>query len=363
MTAQTLTGWERPVPLHVGRVGGQVLKAVLPAAVAVGALAVLLPRSIGTTWSGIGAELAVVQVLWLPAALAVWLLGLWVQTAVQTASLPGLTSRRALLLNATGSAVSNIAPMGGALGMETNRRMVRGWGFTHSCFVGYVTLTNVVALFSKLVLPILALAWALAVGVPTGPLSSLAVVSGLTLFGLVGALSIERAAQVGDRLLGALADGVRRMLRRPGAPLRPWLSESRSECAGLVSQGWRTLVSATVGYHLLQGLLLWIALHAVGVAPTAVAVAAALAVERAATLLVVLPAGLGVAEVAAAATLVGLGLPAPAAAAGLLLHRLFVVVLEVPLGLGLGGFWWMTRGRHTPRLQPAHSAFETVSNP
>ena len=45
------------------------------------------------------------------------------------AALPGLDLRRGLLLNLSGSAVSNVMPLGGAVGTALNWQMAR-WGHT-----------------------------------------------------------------------------------------------------------------------------------------------------------------------------------------------------------------------------------------
>ena len=70
---------------------------------------------------------------WQVALLAgVWLAGLWVHTLALTAAMPGLSSRRALFLNLTGSSVSNLLPLGGAAGTVVNYSMSRSWGFTRA---------------------------------------------------------------------------------------------------------------------------------------------------------------------------------------------------------------------------------------
>src|SRR6478672_5983477 len=107
-------------------------------------LGVGLPHVVGVTW---------------PAALVLvglWVLGLVAQSFVLTGALPGLTRRRALTLNVTGSAVSNVVPLGGAAGVELNRRMMRAWGIDTRSFTGYTILTNLWDVGSKLLLPVIA---------------------------------------------------------------------------------------------------------------------------------------------------------------------------------------------------------------
>ena len=68
--------------------------------------------------------------------------GLVVHSRVLTAALPGLTVRRALTLNLTGSALSNVLPLGGGLGIGLNYVMVRRWGFTSRQFSLYTGAVN-----------------------------------------------------------------------------------------------------------------------------------------------------------------------------------------------------------------------------
>ena len=317
------------------------VKVVLPPVVAIGLLAALLPRAAGTSWDGITSTLLAVRPYWLPVVVVVWLLGLWVQTAVQTAALPGLTSRRALLLNATGSAISNVAPFGGALGIEANRRMVRRWGVDGAPFASYVVLTNVVQLVTKLVLPVVVLALALVTGTSLGPVAALAWTALAMLVALVAVLAARAPAVLADAVLRRAVAGVQRLRHHPAAVHRATpVLDLRAQCRGLLARSPARIVLATTGYLALHALGLAIALHAVGAGVGVLALLAALATERAASLMLVTPAGAGIAEVAAAVVLVHFGVAPAAAAAGLLLHRLIIVGLEVPLGGLLGGLWW-----------------------
>jgi hypothetical protein len=83
--------------------------------------------SVGASWSAAWRLLTGLSWEWLVGLAVVWLLGLWVHTVVLAASLPGLTNRRALALNLSGSAVSNVLPLGGVAGTVLNLGMVRGW--------------------------------------------------------------------------------------------------------------------------------------------------------------------------------------------------------------------------------------------
>ena len=92
-------------------------------------LVVCLPYFVDVEWSDIGGQFATLSAQVVVGLVALWLAGLWAYTFVLTASLPGLTHPQALTLNATGSAVSNLMPFGGAAGVALTFALARSWGF------------------------------------------------------------------------------------------------------------------------------------------------------------------------------------------------------------------------------------------
>src|SRR5687767_11451975 len=155
-----LTAWDRRARRAPGgRGGGRAAKLAVSGALGVAILAVALPRVAGAEWGDIARALGGLTLAQLGVLTAVWLAGLWAQTPALTAAMPGLSHRRALLLNLTGSFVSNLLPLGGAAGTVANWRMARSWGFTSPAFARWALLTNLVDTLLKLVLPGLALCW------------------------------------------------------------------------------------------------------------------------------------------------------------------------------------------------------------
>ncbi|MEO7270081.1 MAG: hypothetical protein ABIW49_12830 [Knoellia sp.] len=101
--------WHRPRQALLRREGEAALAVVL----AVSLLAFGLPRVAGVSWRQIGDVLSTVTTLGTAVLTAGWLAGLWLHTIALSAALPGLNHRRAFFLNITGSAVSNVLPLGG----------------------------------------------------------------------------------------------------------------------------------------------------------------------------------------------------------------------------------------------------------
>src|SRR5262245_59201328 len=86
-------------------------RPALCALAGVGALllpVVVVPRATHTGWSSIAREIGTVSLWQLGVLAAVWLAGLYVHTFVSTGALPGLTHRRAMALNFSGSTVSHL---------------------------------------------------------------------------------------------------------------------------------------------------------------------------------------------------------------------------------------------------------------
>lgn len=326
------------------------------ALVAVGLATVLLgyvfPRVAGTTVSGLRDAFGAVSGREALVLTALWAGGLLTHSFVLTGALPGLTRRRALTLNLTGSAVSNTLPFGGAAGMSMNYVMITAWGVEAAGFAAFTLVTNVWVILLKLVMPGLAIA---ALWVSGGPVSAAtrwtAVVSLSALVVVAGtgvvALASRRTA---ERVVGALAplvDRVARIARRRSDPARLTAAVlgTRDAVASVMRRRWGQMSLGMVGYGLLQAVLLWACLHAVGAALAPAVVLAGYAVDRVMTLAVITPGAAGFAEAGTAAALIALGGSAAPVAAGVLLYRGFTFALEIPVGGAWLAGWLLQRRR------------------
>ncbi len=335
----------RPRPSDRGR--RAALRIVVAAAGSAAAVAFLVPRVSGAPWGAIGAALGTATAVQLLALVALWAAGLVVHCRVLTAALPGLTVRRALTLNLTGSAVANVVPMGGGLGIGVNYLMARRWGFTPVQFSLFTGLVNAWHVAMKALLP----AAAVALLVADDVLLQRRLLVGAAVTGVLLLTSVALAATAlltagGARLTGRAVDRLLRLARRPTpATVAARLEALRAGSLDLLTSAWRPMTWGLLAYSALQIGLLWACLAVVG-APVAVAVVVAVfAVERAMTALPFTPGGSGVAEVAATAALVALGTAPASAAAGVLLYRAFVFGLEIPVGgTWLVGWWLAQRG-------------------
>ena len=312
-----------------------VWKAALVLAVGIGGLWTATHGVAGTSWREVASVLADVTPVRLLALAGIWLGGLGIYSLVLSAALPGLGVRRSLLLNLSGSAVANVLPLGGAVATALNWRMVRGWGHSDGSFIAFTLLTNALDVLTKLLLPLVAVATlvTLSVHVPA----------------VLWWMSASCAAVV------LLAAGVRAVLRATapsgghvggsrGARLLAWAEGSMQRIQGLVARKWHRLLPASAAYVAAQVALLYFALQAVGLHVPLVLVLTAAAIERLGTLVPITPGGTGVAEIGTIAWLVAVGVDPVQAVAGVLLYRVFLIVMEIPLGgLLLGGWAWAHR--------------------
>ncbi|MBM6402367.1 lysylphosphatidylglycerol synthase transmembrane domain-containing protein [Phycicoccus sonneratiae] len=348
-------------------VWGPGVRLAAGAALAAAVVAMALPRVTGTSWEPILAALTRPSPAQLGLLAALWLVGLWVHTPSLTAALPGLSHRRALLLNLSGSFVSNLLPLGGAAGTVVNWRMARGWGFGSAAFGRWALVTNLADTVVKLLLPGVVLCWVAVSGRDlAGPLTAPGTVGVALLLALVTGVVVLGRDDRAVRRLGRLLDRLAARLRPlPVAP-EGWgerAARFRRDSAHLVRTGWARMLGGKVGYALFQALLLWACLEVVGAPAAPVVVASAFVVERLLSMLVITPGATGIVEVGMAGALTALGVPAAPAAAGVLLYRAFVVGMEVPVGgLALLG-WWAGRRRGARAVRPvvrSHPADRTA---
>ncbi|GAA3208666.1 YbhN family protein [Dactylosporangium siamense] len=321
---------------------------LLGAAAAVTSAAAHL-SSTGASWSRAGHLISGVGPRWLLVLGVVWLVGLWVHTVVLTTALPGLTSRRALTLNLSGSAVSNVMPLGGLAGTTLNLAMVRGWGHSNLDFARFVVVSKATDMIAKLVMPLVAVvALVLCGAAPSGHVTlwlsatgALAASGGLVVAALLGrATLLLRLVAAADRLR------VRIERRRDRRPDGLWTSVAADLFAGagsLVRRRWARLSWGMAAYWLLQGTLLWCCCAAVGLRAVPAVVLAALVAERALTLLAITPGGSGLVEAGTIGVLIVLGADPTASLAAILVFRAFVFAAEIPVGGMALGAWLLAR--------------------
>ena len=328
-------------------------------AAAAALLAFALPRVVGTTVSDLVGVFSAVNLGEVLALTGLWASGLLIHSFVLTGALPGLSRRRALTLNLTGSAVSNVLPLGGAAGISLNYAMIRSWRLGTVGFASYTLVTNAWNILVKLALPAAALVLLLIGGTPVSQaVRVIALVSscllGIAVAGALAVLASRRCADLVGGGLGRLSVAVRRLLGRPADPdavdrLRTGTVDCRDRIVAVVRGKWPQLSFGMVGYAALQAALLWGCVTAVGGHLTPVQVLAGFAVERVLTLLVLTPGAVGFTEAGTAAALTALGGAPAVMAAGVLLFRGFTYALEIPVGgVWLGGWLLVRRLRPEP---------------
>lgn len=347
----------RALAVRPGSRGWSRFRFVLSWGAALALVGAGVPRVVNISWQGVMPVLTSLPWTAVFVLLAVWLLGLFVHSFVLTAAAPSLSHRRALTLNVTGSAVSNVVPLGGAAGVELNRRMMRAWGIDARTFTGFTFLTNLWDVGSKLLLPVIAvIALAHAGEEITAP---------LRLASLVGALAFVGVAALATMLLlsprwaiglGHTVETLLRPARRLMGDREPdvagALLDIRRDCAHLVANGWLRMSLGISGYVALQGVLLGLCLHLTGAGNAWVEVLAGFAVERMLTIVPFTPGGIGIADLGLVGVLLALGGDPAGVTAAAVLYRAFVFAVEIPVGGGALGLWLLGQ-RQTATSQPA----------
>jgi putative heme transporter len=318
-----------------------------------------LPYVTHVGWSEVLEQLAALPVITLLVLLLLWQAGLWAYTFVFTAALRSLNHTQAYLLNVIGSAVSNLAPFGGAAGVALTFAMTRKWGLARRDVVVAVFVAGIWNALARLALPAIGLAVLVAAGqVPDPRLRTAAAVASIALLvcvvAMVGLFWRESVA-VG---IGTVLERMARVLPRRWRPrtgrIAASLRRTRHSTIGVVRRAWGQLTLGMFGYLALQCVLFGGCLMAVGLDVGILITVAAFTLSRALSILVVSPGGFGISETGTAALLVALGAAPAAAGAAVLLFGLITFVLEIPLG-GVAWIAWTLSGRRAPQEVQAGS--------
>jgi uncharacterized membrane protein YbhN (UPF0104 family) len=314
-----------------------------------------LPAILDTSWAEIGAELSRVRPLAAVAMALLLMSGLFSYTWVLTGSLPGLTHLQGLKANAVSSLVSNVLPLGAAVGFAMHFLMYRSWGFRRREISSSLLVTGLWNVLARIALPVIGCLVLVA-----GPVDAPdIVVKGAFLAGALGTAVLvvaglmvfsdtvaDRVVRVVETVSGWVGRGTR--LRR----VEHLVADQRRRVESVVrAGGWEMTLGMAGQFAMLFGLY-WIAARSVGLDLPVPELVAAYTFRQLLTAVAITPGGLGVTEVGTAGLLVLLGGSPGAASATALLYAIYAHLVVVPLGITALLAWWLGPGR---KAHPAGS--------
>ena len=316
--------------------------------------AFVIPAVTGSHYSDIWEQIRSLDGTEFALLTGIWALAMLSYTGVLTNTLPGLRHVQALTVNFAGSAVSNVMPFGGAVGVGATYAIDMSWGFGPQSVTLSILVSGVWNVFAKLGMPVIALVVLLATGDATGKLVIPAIIGLVALVLAVVALTLvirseslaTRVGHLGQRIV----DLVLRLLRREHSPdVVTAVLDFRHQSVRLVSRRWWAITLWIVVFNGLQFTLLLACVRAVGIdGLTASEVFAAFAFARLLETIPLTPSGVGFVETGAAAALIGFGGGDDASTAAVFLFRGFVYLLEIPVGALAWIVWGTVRRWRRP---------------
>ena len=255
--------------LHRKTTRRRVIEAAISLAVVALIFVFVLPAVTGSHYSEIWHEISKLSTAWLVGLTVVWVLGMLAYTGVLTNSLPGLTHPQALTVNFAGSAVSNVVPFGGAVGVGATYAIDLSWGFSMPTVTLSILVSGVWNVFAKLGMPVIALVLLIATGRATGHLVIPTLIGLVALVGAATVLALVMRSEALATRIGAfgqrIVTPVSRWLRRSSAPdVAAAVLEFRHSSIGLLRTRWWRLTLWVVLYNFGQFLLLLLCVRAVG---------------------------------------------------------------------------------------------------
>lgn len=316
----------------------------------------VVPAVSGSHYSAIWAQITTLSIASLSMLIGIWALAVLAYSGVMVNCLPGLRRRQAITVNLAGSAVSNVVPFGGAVGVGATYAMDMSWGFSPPTVTLSILVSGVWNVFVKLAVPVIAVVLLLGTGRDTGQLvipailGVAALISAIVVLALImrsEALAI-RVGGIGQRLVDPLG---RRIGRLADLDVTRSVLDFRHHSIGLLRRRWFGITAWVIAFNLIQYLLLLACVRSIGLDTHQlgwIEVFAAFAFARLLETIPITPSGVGFVETGAAATLIAFGGNAEAATAAVFLFRGFTYLLEIPTGAVAWGVWASRRGWRRP---------------
>ncbi len=288
-----------------------------------------------------------------------WLLALLVVTVANLATyapnwmvaLPGLKYRQSIEVTMAGTAVANVAPLGGAVGMGMQMAMFKGWGFERNQASRAMVVTGIWNNITNLAMPLVGLLVLTMRGGKNVALEAAAKIGAVVLVIAIFFLWQLFRSEVGARNVGRLADRIRAPFARvrkkkPPTTAPETLATFRRDSVELIRKRWLALTITTLGGVMFVFVVLAVALRALNVDGDQVTYTEAFAAWASTRLLStafpVTPGGLGIIEIGLTGALVGFGGAQGPVVAAVLLYRVLTYIPPILLG----GFSFLTWRKH-----------------
>lgn len=325
------------------------LTPILAAALVVGTFTVVLPRF--ADYGDVVDTLSRVGPWWALALIGAAVLNVATYAPNWMAALPGLTYWRSLRVTLAGTAIANLAPLGGAVSMGVQYAMFRSWGFERRTSSRAMVVTGVWNNLVNLALPLVGLIVLTLRGGRNAALMVAAQIGAVVFVVVLGAFVAVLRSDVGAQRVGDAADRARNLARRirgrpPTGGLGHTLQQFRTDSLDLLRARWPALTLTTLLGVLTVFVALWVSVRAVAIPGADITMAEAFAAWASTRLLStaipVTPGGLGIVDVGLTTALTGFGGSTDAVIAAVLLYRLTTWLPPVVLG-AFAGFGWRRR--------------------
>ena len=257
------------------------------------------------------------------------------------AGLPGLRLGPAAVVTQTPTSIANTLPAGGAISLGITYAMLGSWGFTAGESTLYIGVTGIWNIFTKLALPVVALALLVVTGHTYPALVGAAAIGVAVLAGAVVLLALvfkseHMARRVGE-VIAKVVNGVLRLVRKqPVTDMGDRAVKFRRETIILVRRRWIKLTWTTVLSQVALCFVLILSLRDMGVSEQelpAVEIFAVYAFSRLLSAIPITPGGVGVIDLGYIGGLSALSTVDQAQiVAGVLIFRVLTFGIQIPIG-------------------------------
>lgn len=343
---------EEPVTAGFGK--QQIIATIVTLVILVVVFAVVLPQfgDYDQAWEAIQN----MSTGWIIALIVATIVVIVVYVWPFQAALPGLKYRPGFVVRQTSFMISNVIPMGGAIGLAVQYGMLGSYGYGPAPSTATIGITSVWNTFITLALPVFGLLALLIIGEASTE-AALVTLIGVVAIGVavfVFALilrSDETARKIGrwaDRVVVWAAGLIK---KEANLNLDQALVDFRESIVGVVSERWALITGANLFQQLTQFSVLAIAILAIqggfGGEINLAEAFAAFAFGRLATFIPIPPGGLGTTDAIIIGALTAFGMANGDAMAAVLIWRALTYFPQVFIGIGTFLYWRREQSKET----------------